>query len=302
MKNFTFRHIRHILFFSVIMLIGTAFAQRPEIHGHRGARGHLPENTIPSFIKALELGAEWLELDLVVTRDRQLLISHEPHFNPKICSYNNKRITSETQKNIYQLTYQEIKAYDCGQMGNTAFPEQQKLASHKPLFTEMIQALEHYAKNRASHLPFYNIEIKSEPKEYDVSQPQPTVFAKMVYETIQQEGILTRSMIQSFDPAILNALYAIDPSLKLGLLVANVKGFEKNMRRLVFTQLYAYNPYYKLVSKKLLKAAHDKKIKVIPWTINEENTMLKLLQMGVDGIISDYPDRVQKARAKFMNP
>lgn len=288
-----------LCFFIVFLQNGAAQAQEIEIHGHRGARAYAPENTTEGFIKALELGAEWLELDLVVTGESQLLISHEPYFNHAICAFAGRKIDKSEKRNIYQMNYAEIKRYDCGCLGNPKFPEQQKISAHKPLFSEAITEIEKFVHDKRLPLPHYNVEVKSTAKEYDVSQPQPEVFAQMVYLELKKLGILSRCMVQSFDPTFLNAIHVLDPQLKLGLLVANARSFEANLNRLVFKNLYAYNPYYKLVGKKLIRAARAKKIKIIPWTVNDERAMARLISLGVDGIISDYPDRVAKVRADF---
>ncbi len=266
---------------------------RFDLQGHRGARGLLPENSIPSFKKALELGVRTVEMDVVVTADSQVLISHEPWFSSVICSTpEGDPIEEEDERsyNVYQMTYDEAAAFDCGSRGNRLFETQQPEAVHKPRLDSAIQVLERYAEDVDRPAPRYNVEIKSRPAFDETFTPDPQSFARLVYEVVTDGGVKDRTTIQSFDPRPLQVLRDVDSSLTLALLVDNDLGFAANLERLGFTPPI-YSPHQRLVDQSLVDSAHALEMKVIPWTVNEPDAMRRLLALGVDGLITDYPDR-----------
>ncbi len=268
----------------------------PDFQGHRGARGLLPENTIPSFIRALELGVTTLELDLVVSRDSQLVVSHEPWFNPDISSHpDGLPVLPDEAKmlNMFLMDYSEIKQFDVGQRGNPRFPEQVPVAAYKPTLAEVVMASENWLKNNNKNPVWYNIETKSNPSEYDDYYPQPDTFAELLYSEIIRLGIADRTVVQSFDPNTLIALREINPNIIQALLVENEDALDVNLDRLGYLP-EIYSPYYRLVTKELVDAVHEKGMRIIPWTINSTIDMQRLLDLGVDGIITDYPDRIPR--------
>lgn len=266
-----------------------------DIEGHRGCRGLYPENTIVAFIEALKLGVNTLEMDVVASKDGQLVVSHDPYINCDICLYC-ENMKGKKEANIYKLNYEDIKKIDCGSKENPKFPGQKKMFAAKPLLTDVIDAVEQYIKDNKLPQVQYNIETKSTPAGDDIEHPKPDVFAKMLYNVLKQKGILNRSIIQSFDPRTLQVIHATDASVQLALLVT-IDSFSKNLKRLGFTPAI-YSPNFFLVNKKLVKQCHQKKIKIIPWTVNDEDKMLKMKALGCDGLITDYPDRAIKLLRK----
>lgn len=272
------------------------FAQNFDLQGHRGCRGLMPENTIPAFLKALDLGVTTLELDVVISKDKQVVVSHEPYFNPEISlDPSGKALSKENKSNLYLLDYQIIKQYDCGSIGNPNFPEQQKIKVHKPLLSEVFEAVKKHCEQFKIKQPSFNIEIKSEEKEYDISQPQPSVFSELVYPIITKYVSPESITLQSFDFNVLkywhqqiqNKKYK---KIKLAALVANLNGIDKNLQDLGFIP-DIYSPYFKLIDAEKVDYLHQKGIHVIPWTVNETNDMKNVRAMGVDGLITDYPNR-----------
>lgn len=264
-----------------------------DLQGHRGARGLLPENSIPSFQKALELGVQTVELDVVVTADSQVVVSHEPWMSSVICSApDGEPISEEDERsyNIYEMSYEEVAEFDCGSRGHPLFKTQQAQAMHKPRLDSAIAAMEQYVDVLGRSAPTYNIEIKSQPAYDGTYTPHPETLARLVYDVIAKEQIQERTYVQSFDPRSLVAMREIDPDVPLALLVSNEDGFSENIDRLGFKPAI-YSPHHRLVDDSLVTMAHDAGIKVIPWTINEPLEMQRLLELGVDGIITDYPDR-----------
>lgn len=273
---------------------GTAPAEVAEIdlQGHRGARGLLPENSIPGFLKALDLGVTTLEMDVVITRDGEVLVSHEPWMSSVICRTPDGTPVHEDDErrfNIFELEYAETAAFDCGARGHPDFPDQRPTAVSKPLLRDVLRIADGYAHVTGREAPRFNVEIKSSPERDSVYHPAPAAFARIVYDTIEDEGVLERTTIQSFDPRSLRAVHDIDPSVSLALLVSNEDGFQANMRRLDFRP-QVYSPNYGLVDETLMSAARASGVDVIPWTVNDRVEIERLLRLGVRGLITDYPD------------
>lgn len=268
----------------------------PDIHGHRGCRGLLPENSIPGFLKAVEIGCDMLELDVVLSADDEVVVSHEPWMSSTICiSPDEQRIPLDRERalNMYRMTLAEIQAYDCGSLSHPRFPDQEARAVFKPTLRQVVETADEHALLNGMVSPSYNVEIKSDPAHYGTYQPDPATFARRVIREIDDLGIASRCIVQSFDPAILEVVNEERPDLTLAFLVENADGLKKNLKRLSF-QPAIYSPYFELVDKKMLEALRERNIELVVWTVNEPKDIKRMIQLGVDGIISDYPDRVVK--------
>ncbi len=271
-------------------------AQQIDIQGHRGARGILPENSIPGFLAALDSGVTTIEMDVVVSKDGLIVVSHEPFMNHEIClNSEGGKINKDEEKkhNIYQYNYDEIKKFDCGSIGNPGFPGQQKMKVSKPLLSEVIKAVERNIKNYTFFEVDYNIDIKTERSTDNTSHPPPKEFSDLVYEVIDAYLPWERVNIQSFDFRVLKYWNQQYPKVRLAALVANIKSIDTNLANLGFKP-EIYSPYYKLLNKRKVRNLHKRGLKVIPWTINEEKQMKKIIGWGVDGIITDYPHIAKK--------
>ncbi len=269
-------------------------AQKVDWQGHRGARGLLPENSIPAFKKALELGVSTLELDVVISKDKKVVVSHEPWFSPAICLTPDKNpIQPENARkhNIYEMDYARIRQYDCGSLGNPRFPQQEKREVHKPLLADIFRMAEKYSKDHMRNEIYYNIEIKSNEEWDGIFHPPYTEFCDIVHETIDAYVPWRRVNIQSFDLRVLKYYDDKYPDVKLAVLVESENNPEKIIEALGFVP-EIYSPWYELLKPKRVKWLHEKDMKVIPWTVNEPAIMSDLIKMGVDGIITDYPDRM----------
>ncbi|MHC0447610.1 glycerophosphodiester phosphodiesterase family protein [Flavobacterium sp. 3-218] len=268
-----------------------------EVQGHRGDRGNFPENSIPAFISAVKKGADVIELDVVISKDQKVVVSHEPFMSSQYMSDSQgKPISKEKEKsfNLYEMTYDSIRKFDSGSRGNSNFPQQQKQKTYKPLLSEVIDAVEEYISENKLKPVRYNIEIKSEKSEYGKSQPQPEVFIEMVMKIIQEKGIEQKINIQSFDPEVLNVMHKRFPKTKVAYLVG--KGsLSKNLLLLNFRP-EIYSPNYKLLNKTAIDSIRLLKMKIIPWTVNDEADIDNMIQLQVDGIITDYPERVLRKR------
>lgn len=267
-----------------------------DIQGHRGARGLMPENSIPAFLLALDSGVNTLELDLVITKDNQIVVSHEPWMSPSICltpTGDTLLAKAEQKYNIYKMTYAEVQQWDCGSLGNKGFPEQKKMKVSKPLLKEVIVAAENHIKSFTRYEVDYNLEIKTSPEGDMKFHPKPEVFSDLVFQLLDEYLPLDRIVIQSFDFRVLRYWHEKYPEIRLAALVMNKKSVDKNLTDLGFTPSI-YSPYYQLLTREDVKNLHEKNIRVIPWTVNEEKDMLSLKGMDVDGFITDYPNRAAK--------
>lgn len=290
---------KSILLLAVIVLFSELTAQtyipKFDIQGHRGARGLRPENTIPAFLLALDSGVTTIELDLAVTKDGQLVVSHEPWMSLAICLDPSGKSDDKNERkhNIYQMTYAQVKLWDCGSKGNSNFPQQVKLAASKPLLSDVIVAVENHIKSFSRYEVDYNIEIKSLPEGDNKFHPKPEVFSDLVFNLIDQYLPLDRVVIQSFDFRVLKYWHVKYPAVRLSALVENKDTVDENLAELGFTPS-VYSPDFKLVTKGMVTELHNKNMRVIPWTVNEPGDMLSLKGMNVDGFITDYPDRAAK--------
>jgi len=305
--------IRTIFIFLLLVKSFSANAQTPkfDVQGHRGARGLMPENTIPAFMLALDSGVTTLEMDLAVTKDKQLVVSHEPWMSASYCldpSGHEIQEKDEKKYNIFQMMYEQVKQWDCGSKGNSNFPQQQKIKITKPLLADVMVAAENHIKNFSKYEVDYNIEIKSTPKEDNIFNPRPEEFSDLVYNLIDQYLPWDRVVIQSFDFRVLRYWHKKYPEVRLAALVENLKTVDENLNNLGFTP-DIYSPYYKLLSKNKVDLIHRENIsrpikpgkknytmRVIPWTVNEEKEMIELKEMGVDGFITDYPNRARRLK------
>lgn len=281
-----------------------AQAQDFDIQGHRGCRGLLPENTIEAMKKAIDLGVTTLEMDVVISKDKQVLLSHEPFLSHEICLDKNKNEITESNEhsyNLYQMNYNEIKECDCGSKMHPRFKDQLKLKTYKPLLSEVIEFTEKYIeKNYPGRKIYYNIETKSDAKGDGIFHPEPKEFVDLLVSVLKSTTISDRVYIQSFDVRTLQYLHQKYPEFKTVLLVENKMSIKKNLEILGFKP-NVYSPEFILLDEKKVKFLHKKGIKVIPWTVNKFEDMAKVIGYGVDGLISDYPNRYLETAFETSN-
>lgn len=270
--------------------------EKIDIQGHRGARGSMPENTIPGFFHAVDLNVDTIEMDVVVTEDEHILVSHEPWFNHEISTKPDGNPVNEEEErgfNIYDMTYEETRQFDVGKRGHPSFPNQEKMEVQKPLLRDAIRSIETYTDENGLPSVKYNIEMKSEPEYYEIYVPQPEEFAALLNDVLMELDlefdIEDRVIIQSFDPAALIAFRNVNPNMELAMLVSDRLSIKSYIDTLGFTP-DIWSPNYQRVTLEMLDDAHKRGMKVIPWTVNTTKEIQNLVNMGVDGIITDYPD------------
>lgn len=298
-----FKYISLILLIAIMGCDQSAPKKNLELIGHRGATGLAPENTIPGFKKALEYDVDAIELDVVITGDEQVVVSHEPWFRHDIClTPEGDSISVDTQKDhlIYEMDYEQIAKYDCGSLQREGYPDQENQPLAKPLLTEVIREVESHIAQYELAPVGYKVEIKSDPVWYEdnVIQPEPEQVVEMVYDVLVEEGIIDRVNIFGFNPKVLDEFEEIDSSIPRVFLIPKAKtDFDENLSELnSLPDVYA--PNYLLVDSALVEQVHEEGMRLIPWTINDYEKMVELVDSGIDGIISDYPNYYEKLRAE----
>ncbi|MDV3505621.1 glycerophosphodiester phosphodiesterase [Elizabethkingia anophelis] len=308
------------LFFAGILCMAAQlnYAQSFDKQAHRGGKSLYPENTIPAMKNALKMGITTLEMDLAITKDRKVILSHDAFLSPELVTKpNGKYIPRDSgfYYKIYDMPYAKIRTYDVGMKKLERYPDQKKMKVQKPLFSAVIDSCESYARELKRPLPFYNIETKTRPFSDNIFHPEPKEFTDLMMKIILEKGIQDRVIIQSFDPRTLEIIHKKYPKIMTALLVEKVddkkiaqqranfqnipvekfkqypnhlNGVKGDMKFLSFTPTI-YSPDQSLVTPELVKECHALGMKVIPWTVNSKERLQELQKMGIDGLISDDP-------------
>jgi glycerophosphoryl diester phosphodiesterase len=257
------------------LLLCAAEPPRILVHGHRGARARRPENTLPAFEYAIQQGVDALEMDMAVTSDNVIVVSHDPILRAPICSGPAKSAL------IHQLTLAQVREWDCGAVRNPAFPNQQPVpGTRMPTLDEAFRLAPRGTFD-------YNIETKSFP-EHPEYTPAPEAFVKLVLAKIREYKLEKRVILQSFDWRTLIAMRALAPEIRLSALT------EKDPRD--FTEIARdagnagiVSPEFHLVTPEKVAKAHAAGLQVVPWTANTPAAWDQLIAAKVDAIISDDP-------------
>ena len=248
-----------------------------EIHGHRGARSIYPENSILGFDYAMSIGVDVLEMDLNMTKDKNIIIYHDKNINTKLCK-------NGPSLPIKDLTLSQIKEYDCGAFQDINFKEQHVQIQKIPTLIELLEWINksnHSNKNTIK----LNIEIKTTP-ELDTDS-EVIEFANRVISILNKYNIKDRVIIQSFDERALKVIKSVEPSIKLSLLIEDPKINMIELAKKLNVDIIS--PEYILINKELVKEIHNNGFKVLPWTINSTKIFQQMIDMNVDGNISDNP-------------
>lgn len=270
---------------------------RLDIHGHRGARGLLPENTIPGFVLALREGADVLEMDLCISVDGQVIVSHEPWMSHNICRKPDGSDILETEEqsfNLHAMTAGQIAEFDCGMRPHPDFPEQRHLPAHKPTLNEVVHVVETVPLLDGASVR-YNLELKHRAEWEPALCPEANAFVRMVLEEVNRLGIAERTILQSFSAPILEAIHVQAPDMATAWLVNTAGTADEQLAKLSF-QPEVYSPKWTLLDAETVHDLQSRGLQVIPWTVNEGADLFAMMQMGVDGIITDHPDRLYDMR------
>lgn len=279
---------RRGLFLAVVLSAAQGWAaapvQGPLVHGHRGCRGVLPENTLAGFSEALDAGVDVLELDLGVTKDGVVVVSHNREVDPAICLGPGGAPAQAVP--IRSLTYAELQAYDCGALKNPRFPRQTPVPGQRiPRLADVFELVTKSPFPAARKVEF-NIETKLVPGEPELTAA-PAEFARLVVEVVKKHGFETRTMVQSFDRRTLEEVRKLEPRIRRSMLISD------NLPDLVAVakaqKVQIISPYSPWITKDEVAALHKIKVQLAPWTLNDEEGWARMIELGVDAIITDYP-------------
>jgi glycerophosphoryl diester phosphodiesterase len=309
---------------TLVMALAALAAPAPaaafDLQGHRGARGLYPENTMAGFARTLALGVSTIEIDLAMTQDGVLVVSHDSALNPDITRGPDGQFLAARGPVIRTLTVAELKRYDVGRLKpGTAYA--QRYATQAPIDGERIPTLTELfdlMRTPGAEYVRLNIELKLKPGNSDA--PDPQTFATAVAAAIRDAGMTTRVIVQSFHWQVVVELSRIAPEITRALLTIE-SAEEDTIRRgrpgaspwtagldidahggsvprlVVAAGCHIWTPNYRNVDATVMAEARAADVKVIPWTVNEEADMVRLIDVGVDGMISDYPDRLRHVMA-----
>jgi len=308
-------------------LIGLCgMAQGFDLQGHRGARGLMPENTLPGFARALSIGVSTLEFDLAVTRDFQVVVIHDPRFAPEIARDANGTWLQQSSSSIHSMTLDAVKTYDVGRL-NPASKYAQRYPDQRPVDGSSVPTLgevfELVTKSGNQQVRF-NMEIKINPERPELTHP-PGAFVQAVIDVIRAYKMGNRTTLQSFDWRALREVQDLAPDITTSYLTADQKwlnnlqtgtpgaspwmsGFDVDdfdgsaARAIKAAGGSIWSSYHKEVNVDSIKLAHELGLTVNVWTVNEPGRMRELIAMDVDGIITDYPDRLRQVLKQLGMP
>ena len=301
------------------LVLAGASAAAFDLQGHRGARGLSPENTLPAFEKALRTGVATLELDIGMTSDGVLVVSHDPKLNPDITRGPDGAFLTAPGKALTAMTLEELRSFDVGRTRPDsrtakAFPEQTAVDGTRVPTLEEVFAL---AERLGAKDVRFNIETKSSPAP-DAGTPEPRAFATALAKAIDEAGLGERATVQSFDWRTLMALKEVSPDIPRVCLTSegnfdtlqrgkdggspwlgglDVDDFDSVPALVAEAGCTTWSPNFRNLTQPLVEEAQEMELAVVPWTVNETDDMARLIGWGVDGLITDYPDRARTVMA-----
>ena len=272
-----------------------------EVEAHRGGMGLYPEETLAAMLNAVKLGVNTLEMDLCVTQDKKVVLSHDKYFHPRYSSHPDGTAVTpdEPRTYLYEMPYSEVVKWDVGNRFNPAWPEKRCMPAVKPIAADVIAAVEAWTKENGHYPMHYDIEIKSDPDSEEgvegVNWPEYHEFTDLCMEVLESLDLGDRLVIQCFDERALNYIHEKYPGHTLAYLVEDYeKDFDQYMSLLDFTPEWLSAPHEN-VDADLVAKARARGMKLNTWTVDEPDEMRRLIGLGVDAIISNYPDRLLKA-------
>ena len=293
---------KNLLLLFTVLILGACSTKQHDLQpaefplfsaeSHRGGRGVMPENTIPAMLYSLSLdGITTLELDIYATADKQIVLSHDAYVSPLFALKPDGTELDKSENRdypIHQMTYDELKKFDVGSKGNLLFPDQRKMKVSIPLLADVIDSVQHYIKTHNRQQVFYNIETKSSEAFDNVLNAAPEELVKMLMDVVEKKGVTPYVIVQSFDVRTLQILNEKYPHVRTSYLVGASK-IEEDFDVLGFDP-DIYSPHFQSITKEDVEKCQKRGMKVVVWTPNTKEEIDELKAMGVDGIITDYPE------------
>jgi glycerophosphoryl diester phosphodiesterase len=292
-----------------------------DLQGHRGARGLAPENTLPAFARALSLGVTTLELDIGLTRDGVVVVAHDPALNPDITRGPDGQYLAAPGPAIAALTLAELKRYDVGRIKpGTRYAEQ--FSDQQPADGARIPTLGEVfdlARRSGNDAVRFNIETKIDPEKPELTE-SPEAMTDALVKAVRDAGMAARVTIQSFDWRTLRRVQSLAPEIATVYLTIESRSLDNLRRGLAGPSPWtagldidghggstprlvkaaggaAWSPFFRNLTQETLAEAKALGLKVVPWTVNAPEDMARLIDLGVDGIITDRPDRLREVAA-----
>ena len=269
-----------------------------DVQAHRGGMGLYPEESLAAMLNAVELGVNTLEMDLCITQDKEVVLSHDKYFHPRYATRPDGTPVMQGDERVYlwNLPYEEVLKWDVGSKSHPDWPEKNCQPAVKQRAAEVIDAVEAYCKGKGYAPMKYNIEIKSDPECEEGIEgqdwPHFQEFTDLCMQMLEARNLGDRLIIQCFDERALNYIYKKYPGHILAYLVEGYEtDYDEYMSKLEFKPEWL-SPPHENVDEELMKRAHADGMKVVTWTVDDKDEMRRLIGLGVEGIISNYPDRL----------
>ena len=284
-----------------------------KIYGHRGARGDLPENTLESFQYLFDNNINAYETDILISKDLVPVITHDFKLDPDFTRNSSGNWIEDANIKIFDLTYEELSEFDVGSLNKSSkyfrkFPDQKSLKNQNiPKLSELIELT---SKNISDDLVL-NLEIKSTPVENNLT-PLPDDMVKLITDVVSKSKLKDKIIYSSFDWRVLREIKKLDPNISRAYLTSEQRGkvYDKSPW-MDFMPLYdsdsrelprliktlggdAWHPNHRDISRDIVKASHEEGLPVNVWTVNEEYDMMRMIDYGVDGIMTDYPLKMRE--------
>jgi glycerophosphoryl diester phosphodiesterase len=258
-----------------------------DVQGHRGTRGYLPENTLPAFAKALDMGVTTLELDTGVTKDGVVVVHHDRRLNPDVARGPDGQWVSSPGPAIHSLSYEQLQRYDVGRIRPGSeyaarFPQQ------KPIDGTRIPRLADLFALAGKTSVRFNIETKLLPTHADETVGAEA-FARALMAEIRKAGLERRATIQSFDYRTLKIVEREAPEIETVYLTEAKDSLPQKVKA---AGAKIWSPDFHALTRETVDEAHRLGLRIVVWTVNEPADIARMIEWGLDGVISDYPDRV----------
>ena len=312
------RQLAGWLLYTLSYLTSSTSIMAFDLEGHRGARGLSPENTLPAFATALSLGVTTLELDVGLTADNVVVVMHDRTLNPSVARDSSGRWLDDPGPSLFSLSFAVLRSYDVGRIDPQSdyargFPRQTSVdGTHAPSLAEVFEL----TRKAGNEVVQFNIETKLSP-ESPGETASAVPFVDALIEVVQKYELDKRVIIQSFEWATLRHVQKVAPSIRTSYLTTqqawfdnlragqpgvspwtagfDIDRFDGSVPGLVEAAGGdIWSPFYREINAHNLRDAHNRGLSVIVWTVNDEPEMIRMIELGVDGVISDYPDRLRE--------